>query len=705
MHRFCLSLLLLPLCSCRDEETPPRPVGEDEPAALAYVSHHPLREELPLSVWCAACHGKEFEAWKDSGHAHAWRKLSPAADEAAFQGQRLRAHGEELCFTRKEDGTPVVQNISTGKEYAVDSVAGHKPFIQYLVKGERGALQSLSAGWDVQRGEWFDTMAEDARLLREGSAERRPGDWGHWLGGGMTWNSQCASCHMSSYQKNYDAGAGSYASTWLEPGVTCIQCHALKEVIKKDNGRPIRRNKNNRLTAKQISDTCAACHARREELRPGFREGDLFDDYFRLELPLVEGIFWPNGMQRDEVYTETGMRLSPMGKAGVTCLDCHDPHSNKLRLPMEDNSLCLRCHGSGREVNGTKAPVIDMNTHSPCPPESLGARCVECHMPASGYMARDLRRDHSFGSPDPALSEELGIPNACTTCHTDKDNTWAAAAVEKTYGKEPGMAKYRPRTRAVAAAMKGEGNTDDLLAAYKAEQNPTWQATLMELLARQAPSETVRDEARKAAESATPLLRAAAAKVLGCDAPQLLNDPVRVVRHAAAWAQLDNLLAAEQAHPALAELEETLRHQADHPAGAMQAASLAHARARHALGKGDTAAADSHEAEAERHFRRAIAADPHSAAARMDFAVFLAQQERLLEALEQMLACTAANPDNAEAQYRLALLLHELGHSQPALRALEKTVQLAPSHERARRALMDLQQYLHTKQTPSAPTP
>ncbi len=702
MMRWFPLLLALPLCSCREQETtlPPSPVGEDEPAAEAWVAASPLSEELPLTVWCAACHGREFEAWKDSDHARAWRKLSATEDAAPFSGQTLSAHGAELRFTHTAEGKPVVQDVTHGRDYEVDSVAGHHPFVQYLVKGERGVLQSLSAGWDVTRGEWFDTVAEDARLIREGSAERRPGDWGHWQGRGMAWNAQCAWCHMSGFEKNYDAETDAYASRWLEPGVTCIQCHALKASIKKDNGRPIRRNKNHRLSPRQIGDTCASCHARREELRPGFREGDLFDNYFRLELPLVEGIFWPNGMQRDETYTETGMRLSPMGKAGVTCLDCHDPHSNALRLPQEDNALCLRCHGTaGKAINGTPVPQINMVSHTPCPQGSKGWRCVDCHMPESGYMARDSRRDHSFNSPDPALSAELGTPNACTMCHADKDNAWATAAVEATYGKELKMARYRPRTRAIAAAMKGEGNTQELLTAYREETNPTWQATLLELLARQEPSEDVRATAREAASSATSLLRAAAARVLGTEAPQLLADPVRVVRHAAAWAQLDSLLAQDTPPAALMELEETLRHQADHPAGCMQQATLSLARARHARNRGDEGAATEHEAEAERAYRRATMLDPNAAAARMDFAVFLAQQERLMEALEQMLACTAANPGNAEAQYRLALLLHELGYPAPAMQALEKTLQLEPTHTRARRALEDL----HLLTTPPAP--
>ncbi len=689
MHRLSLPLLLaLALCSCHEEE----------PETAASLGVSDPTGEYPLTAWCAACHVKEFEAWKESDHALAWRKFSEQKDGAAFAGQTLSAHGSEQRFCRSESGAPMLHDSKTQKQYEVVSTIGNKPFVQYVLKGERGAFQCPSAGWDVARREWFDTVAEDARLLQEGTAERRLGDWGHWLGGGMRWNSQCAWCHMSGFAKNYDAETDSYASTWLEPGVSCIQCHSLADKMTLPNGRPVRRNKDKKVTARQIGDSCASCHARREELRPGFREGDLFDDYFRLELPLVEGIFWPNGMQRDETYTETGMRLSPMGKAGVTCLDCHDAHSNALRLPQEDNSLCLRCHGSGANVNGTKAPVIDMATHTPCPQESTGWRCVSCHMPESGYMARDARRDHSFNSPDPALSEELGIPNACTQCHSGKDNAWAAAAVEATYGDKLKMEKYRPRTRAVAAAMKGEGDTEALLAAYRAEQNPTWQATLMELLARQEPTEAIRAEAQKAASSSTPLLRAAAARVLGAEAPQLLDDPVRVVRHAAAWAQLDTLLAQETPHAALVELEETLRHQADHPAGSMQQASLALARARHARSEGDADAASRHEEEAVSAYRRTVKLDPSSPAARMDFAVCLARLGRPVEALEQMLACTAANPGHAEAQYRLALILHELGYTTPAMRALEKALRLEPGHERAQKALHELQNAAPTEQ-------
>ena len=44
--------------------------------------------------------------------------------------------------------------------------------------------------------EWFNVY---------GSEDRRPGEWGHWTGRGMNWNSMCATCHNTRLRKNYDA--------------------------------------------------------------------------------------------------------------------------------------------------------------------------------------------------------------------------------------------------------------------------------------------------------------------------------------------------------------------------------------------------------------------------------------------------------------------------------------------------------------------
>src|SRR5690606_114816 len=123
----------------------------------------------------------------------------------------------------------------------------------------------------------------------------------------------------------------------------------------------------------------------------------------------------PNGQIRDEVFVYGSFAMSKMHSAGVTCVNCHNPHSLKTILPVEDNSLCQSCHLAG----AMGAPLIDPVAHSFHPQGSEGNQCVNCHMPKTTYMQADPRADHGFLLPDPLRTKRLDIPNACSNCHSD----------------------------------------------------------------------------------------------------------------------------------------------------------------------------------------------------------------------------------------------------------------------------------------------
>lgn len=639
--------------------------GMPERSPSASASVHWDETSVPISLQCAACHRKEYDEWVGSHHAWAWRKLRPQ-DAAAFDGQRISAHGMELSMEKDAQGNPQIRDVRSGKVFAVDSVIGKTPLEQYLVRWSDGGLQTPSAAWDVEKKEWYDVFRDDSLQQASGGAERVPGEWGHWQGRGMNWNSQCAWCHMSGFRKNYDSGKNQYASAWVEPGVTCVQCHRVSDKPAEDGCMVSKSDR--ALTPQQHDDNCASCHARREELTDQFTIGDRFDDHYRLELPRVPGIFYPNGLQREEDYCETSFRLSRMGNTGVTCYDCHNPHTGGLTESMDNDRLCLQCHAENKVVNGVLAPQVKRN------PLCGGHenRCVDCHMPEMSYMGRDRRRDHALHWPDPRMSMELGVPNPCLDCHRDKDHQWAADYLEKRYGKR--MEKYRPRFRAAGAAMQGRGNVQQLVAAYNAEEVAAWRATFLGLLAQYPRTPEVAELARRAAVDKDPLVRAAAVALLEpAEILPLLKDDTRVVRHAAGWRLFPQVTRMPAAASVLREMKETAVLQSDQPPGAMQLAMLA--------------AAARNDAEAEKQYCRAILLDASSAVARMDYAVFLAQRNRLMEALQQMLACTAANPEHAEAQYRLGILLVEVGMPDAARRALEKAVQLQPGHAAATETL------------------
>jgi tetratricopeptide (TPR) repeat protein len=75
-------------------------------------------------------------------------------------------------------------------------------------------------------------------------------------------------------------------------------------------------------------------------------------------------------------------------------------------------------------------------------------------------------------------------------------------------------------------------------------------------------------------------------------------------------------------------------------------------------------------ADAEAHYRAALAARARDATARFDLAVVLEDQERADEAREAYRACLADDPAHAEAHYNLARLCERAGDHAAALRHL-----------------------------------
>ena len=137
---------------------------------------------------------------------------------------------------------------------------------------------------------------------------------------------------------------------------------------------------------------------------------------------LEPGLYHADGQIDGEVYEYGSFLQSRMHAAGVTCSNCHEPHSVKLRA--EGNALCAQCHLPAK---------FDGREHHHHQPGSAGAQCVNCHMPAKTYMVVDERRDHSIRVPRPDLSVSLGTPNACTQCHADRPAQWAAETVAGWY--------------------------------------------------------------------------------------------------------------------------------------------------------------------------------------------------------------------------------------------------------------------------------
>ena len=82
-------------------------------------------------------------------------------------------------------------------------------------------------------------------------------------------------------------------------------------------------------TTREI-ETCAHCHSRRGADWADVGPGAPIGDSYRVAL-LDDDLYFPDGQIRDEVYEYGSFLQSRMFHAGVTCSDCHEPHSLKLR--------------------------------------------------------------------------------------------------------------------------------------------------------------------------------------------------------------------------------------------------------------------------------------------------------------------------------------------------------------------------------------
>ena len=659
-----------------------------------------------------------FAAWSTTDHALANHVVTPMTDAAAL-----------ATF----DPPPGI-----GPRVAPEFILGHKPLWQPLLPAPGGRWQPHELAYDPAKQEWFNVF---------GHEDRQPGEWGHWTGRGMNWNSMCAQCHMTGYQKNYEAATDTYHSSWVEHGVGCIQCHGP---TRPDHGKkgatPVKSPPPFHGDRQKMMQTCAPCHSRAEQLTLDFQPGDNYADHYRITLPVDPGVFYPDGQQRDEDFNWTSMLLSRMGHAGVTCLDCHDPHSTKTILPVANNLLCLQCHAApGREQpNGTRAVPIDPVAHSHHAEGSAGNSCVACHMPTTPYMQRAPRHDHGWLKPDPLLTKELAIPNACNRCHGDKPAEWAIARTDEWYGAKM-ESRQRTRARAVAAAQTGsEAAIGSLLALLNQEDIPAWRATYLTLLQHGAADPAVAAAGQTSFADPDPLVRSAAVQLLAA-APQaasllppLLHDPVRLVRLDAEWALSPTLAAGS---PERKELDAYLALSLDQPAGRLrlgqdlanrgkldaaakemaQAAAwdpfspgILEAQAMVLAGLGRVGAAGNAlyraamlapadatlpfraglafaEAgmltEAENSFHLATTRDPKFDRAWYNLGLLLAQSKRLPEAAEALRRAESVAPSVADYPFALATVLLRIGDRVGAREAAQRTLHLDPQNRGARQIL------------------
>jgi len=670
--RPAIVVLSLALSACAPESTPvERPAPSEQLAGQA---------EYVGGQQCAACHPAEAELWLGSHHDLAMQAASPDSVLGDFSGAQFDYNGITSAFFVREGAYWIRTDGPDGRlaEYQITHTFGVDPLQQYLVQLPGGRYQALSTAWDSRPEEqggqrWFHLYPDDAVDHTDPL---------HWTDVFQSWNSTCAECHSTNLEKNYSPEENRFATSYSSVNVDCEACHGAGSLHVQapetfEMGLPdteadwlfLRRARIAQrvpaLEEQREVETCAQCHARRSQFTDDYHPGDPLLDGFRPAL-LDADLYHADGQIQDEVYVYGSFLQSKMHAAGVTCSDCHDPHSTALRF--EDNALCSQCH---------LASAYFGPSHHHHARESPGSACVSCHMPAETYMVVDPRRDHSFRVPRPDLSVELGTPNACNGCHRTENSQWAADLVAEWFPDgHSGTPHYG---EAIHAARQWSGDRGPaLLALVNDPLAPAIvRATAVRLLASQLDDAALAVVA-EVLEGNEPLVQLPALDALENVPPEVqidlgqrfLTHPLRALR----------ITAARSLLPARPQLSERRRNDLDAALAEYWAAQQFNSdRAEGLFNSGSTLAQLGQLAEASNALQTVIDREPYFTAAYVNLADLHRQQGREDEAESLLRSAIENNAQDPAGHFALGLSLVRSQQLAAALEALDRAASLAPN--------------------------
>jgi len=689
----------------------------------------PLLQTIGLSFvgsqTCSGCHATEAKLWQSSQHRHAMDHATEQSVRGNFKDATFEYAGTRSRFFRNEKKFLVETDGADGKlaTFEIKYTFGVEPLQQYLIEFADGRVQALSIAWDTRPKEqggqsWFH-LYPDAAITSS--------DPLHWTKLNQNWNFMCAECHSTDVHKNYNAETNRFATSFAEISVGCEACHgAGSRHVAWARQKPASRGPDRGLLVtfdersgvtwstdagtfmpirnppaaalRKEVETCGLCHARRGQLSEEWTPGRSLSETHRVSL-LDRRYFHADGQMRDdeETYNYAPFKQSKMFASGVTCGDCHDPHTAALRVPGD--GVCAQCHSPARYETAAHRHHANVS-----PPPS----CASCHMPERRYMVVDRRHDHSFRVPRPDLSVQLGTPNACNDCHRDKPAAWAAQQVETWFGPE--RHGYQTYARAFHAAWSEAGDAQALLAAVAGAADVPGIVRGSALAELPAPEF---DLIRRLLSDPDPLVRLGALDGLeGLPSDQLwtlaaaqLTDPVRGVRIRAAELLASvpaaSLPAADRDRFARAAIEFVAAQKlnADRPDAhaalggffARQAnASGAETEYRAALRLDPSFAAAAvnlsdlyrqlgREGEGERVLREALSRLAVDASLHHALGLTLVRQKRTEAALDELRQAAILDPGQAHYAYVYAVALKSIGRRDDATAVLKESLRGHPN--------------------------
>jgi hypothetical protein len=242
-------------------------------------------------------------------------------------------------------------------DQSIYSVTDGAATITIPVRWAMGASSAMGQTYILEKGgqlyesrmSWFRELNGLGPTL--GGGNSLPADLGEAAGRLMSYDDKlsCFGCHATN------AAAGRELTLdRMTPGVQCEHCHqataAHLAAMARNSALPAvppGLTSLQNLSAEQVSNFCGQCHRTWAEIAMQARPG------------IANVRFQPYRLTESKCYDPDDARIS--------CLTCHDPHTEASQKPADYDARCQACHAGGK-VKAKACPVSKSD-------------CVSCHMP------------------------------------------------------------------------------------------------------------------------------------------------------------------------------------------------------------------------------------------------------------------------------------------------------------------------------------
>jgi hypothetical protein len=299
---------------------------------------------------CTPCHAGIAHSHAASRHASSLRFIGAGTPSAqrlppgpvGKTGYSVQSEGDTLVFVNKG---------SAEKRRNVDLAFGSgKSGITYVALNSDNTLEEMRMSFVPKQNRWYITPGQE---------DLTDADLGHVH---QTVGARaCLGCHTSTLP-----------ATTLRPepqfmGIGCQACHgpAAAHVAAAKSGQlqDLKIDRASQWTSAKVNEVCGNCH------RSAANVGTTGN-----EITMTQR-FQAYGLEQSPCFQKSNGKLS--------CVTCHNPHTDVETNPRHYEVVCLQCHGGVRSAE-KPAPAVQNKV---CPVNPKG-KCIGCHMPSRQVFPR-----------------------------------------------------------------------------------------------------------------------------------------------------------------------------------------------------------------------------------------------------------------------------------------------------------------------------